>query len=74
MVFADDTFALKGGTAINLFVRDMPRLSVGLDLVFPDHTLPRERALERIDDAMRQAAARLERRGFQIQGGIGVRS
>jgi|UniRef100_C5D1Y2 hypothetical protein len=28
LVFADDTFALKGGTAINLFVRDMPRLSV----------------------------------------------
>lgn len=66
LVFADDTFALKGGTAINLFMRDMPRLSVDLDLVFPDHALPRERALERIDDAMRQAAARLERRGFQI--------
>lgn len=29
-VFVDDTFALKGGTAINLFVRDMPRLSVDL--------------------------------------------
>jgi hypothetical protein len=26
----DDTFALRGGTAINLFVRDMPRLSVDL--------------------------------------------
>jgi hypothetical protein len=35
-VFVDDTFALKCGTAINLFVRDMPRLSVDLDLVFPD--------------------------------------
>ena len=30
LVFVDDTFALKGGTAINLFVRDMPRLSVDL--------------------------------------------
>jgi len=30
----DDTFALKGGSAINLFVCDMPRLSVDLDLVF----------------------------------------
>ena len=29
-VFFDDTFALKGGTAINLFFRDMPRLSVDL--------------------------------------------
>ena len=66
LVFADDAFALKGGTAINLFVRDMPRLSVDLDVVFPDHMLPRDQALKRIDEAMRQAAARLERRGFQI--------
>ena len=28
LVFADNVFALKGGTAINLFVRDMPRLSI----------------------------------------------
>lgn len=27
-------FALKGGTAINLFVRDMPRLSVDIDLTW----------------------------------------
>ncbi|MBW7900431.1 MAG: nucleotidyl transferase AbiEii/AbiGii toxin family protein [Rhodocyclaceae bacterium] len=64
-VFVDDTFALKGGTAINLFVRDMPRLSVDLDLVFPDHTLPRDEALARINDAIRQAAERLRKRGFQ---------
>ena len=32
LVFVDDQFALKGGTAINLFLRDMPRLSVDLDL------------------------------------------
>jgi len=30
-VFVDDTLALKGGTEINLFVRDMPCLSVDLD-------------------------------------------
>ncbi|MDN5872003.1 MAG: nucleotidyl transferase AbiEii/AbiGii toxin family protein [Nitrococcus sp.] len=65
LVFVDDTFALKGGTAINLFVRDMPRLSVDLDLVFPDHTPPREQALARINDAIRQAAERLNKRGFQ---------
>lgn len=29
-----DSFALKGGTAINFFVRDLPRLSVDVDLVF----------------------------------------
>ena len=27
-------FALKGGTAINLFIRDLPRLSVDIDLTF----------------------------------------
>lgn len=27
-------FALKGGTAINLFYRNMPRLSVDIDLVY----------------------------------------
>ncbi|CDZ76128.1 hypothetical protein BN59_00394 [Legionella massiliensis] len=27
-------FALKGGTAINLFIRDMPRLSVDIDLTY----------------------------------------
>lgn len=29
-----DVFALKGGTAINLFVRNLPRLSVDIDLVY----------------------------------------
>ncbi len=65
LVLVDDTFALKGGTAINLFVRDMPRLSVDLDLVFPDHTLSREDTLERINEAIRQSVARLKKRGFQ---------
>jgi hypothetical protein len=27
-------FSLKGGTAINLFIRDMPRLSVDIDLTY----------------------------------------
>lgn len=67
LVFVDDTFALKGGTAINLFVRDMPRLSVDLDLVFPDHTLPRDEALARINEAIRQAAERLKKRGFHTR-------
>jgi predicted nucleotidyltransferase component of viral defense system len=65
LVLIGDTFALKGGTAINLFVRDMPRLSVDLDLVFPDYTLPRDEALKRINDAIRQSVARLKKQGFQ---------
>jgi hypothetical protein len=33
-VFAGNRFAMKGGTAINMFVRDMPRLSVDIDVVY----------------------------------------
>lgn len=33
-VAAEKCFALKGGTAINLFVRDLPRISVDLDLTY----------------------------------------
>ncbi len=65
LVFADNIFALKGGTAINLFVRDMPRLSVDLDLVFVDHRLDRDKALANINEAIRSAVDRLKKRGFQ---------
>jgi predicted nucleotidyltransferase component of viral defense system len=67
LIFADKTFALKGGTAINLFVRDMPRISVDLDLIFPDHSLPREQALQQISEAIRQSAERLNKQGFQTR-------
>lgn len=33
-VAEEGCFALKGGTAINLFLRDMPRLSVDIDLTY----------------------------------------
>jgi predicted nucleotidyltransferase component of viral defense system len=67
LVFADGTFALKGGTAINLFVREMPRLSVDLDLGFTDYSLPRGQTLQRINEAVRQSAERLTARGFQTR-------
>ena len=67
-VFVDGIFALKGGSAINLFVRDMPRLSVDLDLIFPDHKPPRDQALQRINEAIRQSADRLNKRGFLFPG------
>lgn len=65
LVFADNVFALKGGTAINLFVRNMPRLSVDLDLVFVDHRPGRDEALARINEAIRNSVDRLKKRGFQ---------
>lgn len=58
-VAEEDCFALKGGTAINLFVRDMPRLSVDIDLTY----LPvadRATSLREIDGAMRRIAPRIE--------------
>ena len=33
-IATEAAFALKGGTAINLFHRDMPRLSVDIDLAY----------------------------------------
>ncbi|KQX23158.1 nucleotidyl transferase AbiEii/AbiGii toxin family protein [Variovorax sp. Root434] len=66
-VFADETFALKGGTAINLFVRDMPRLSVDLDLVLPDHTLSRDAALDKIKASLGRASDALRAKGFQTR-------
>lgn len=53
-------FALKGGTAINLFVRDMLRLSVDIDLAY----LPvedRDNSLAAIDKAMKRIEARISR-------------
>jgi len=52
-------FALKGGTAINLFVRNLPRLSVDIDLVY----LPiedRKTSLAGIDCALNRIADSLE--------------
>lgn len=34
LVATETCFALKGGTAINLFIRDIPRLSVDIDLAY----------------------------------------
>lgn len=57
-VAQEPCFALKGGTAINLFVRDFPRLSVDIDLVFlPDEN--REQALESIKQALDRISSNL---------------
>lgn len=34
VIHGKDIFAIKGGTALNFFVRDFPRLSVDIDLVY----------------------------------------
>lgn len=59
-VAAEEDFALKGGTAINLFVRSMPRLSVDIDLTY----LPvagRPESLSAIDAGMKRIAAAIRK-------------
>ena len=58
-VAKEKIFALKGGTAINLFYRNLPRLSVDIDLTY----LPiksRTESLTEIDNAMNRIAAAIE--------------
>lgn len=66
IIFESGIFALKGGTAINLFLRDMPRLSVDLDLVFADHRTARTEALEAINTALLSAQRKLAARQFVV--------
>lgn len=54
-VAEEECFALKGGTAINLFYRNMPRLSVDIDLAYLP-VAPRAESLTAIDQAMRRMA------------------
>ena len=58
-------FALKGGTAINLFVRDLPRLSVDIDLTYIEKG-NRDESLNKIKQAMQSIQADLQKRGFAV--------
>ncbi len=57
----ENCFALKGGTAINLFIRDMPRLSVDIDLNYlpiadrPASLAAIDAALKRIAESIRES-------------------
>ncbi len=60
LVAEETCFALKGGTAINLFIRELPRLSVDIDLAY----LPiddRGASLRGIEGALRRIGGRIER-------------
>jgi len=56
----ESCFALKGGTAINLFVRDFPRLSVDADLTYLGDE-SREEALQKTEDALLRIKTDLEK-------------
>jgi len=60
-IAVEEAFALKGGTAINLFIHDLPRFSVDIDLVY----LPvaeRTASLDAIQTGFARIADRLRRR------------
>jgi predicted nucleotidyltransferase component of viral defense system len=60
LVAPETCFALKGGTAINLFLRDMPRLSVDIDLTYVP-VADRASSLKEIDAAMKRIADAITR-------------
>ena len=63
LIAKEDIFALKGGTAINLFELDMPRLSVDIDLTFTRIT-DRETAIVEINEALDRISRDLARFGI----------
>ena len=59
LVTEEACFALKGGTGINLFVRDLPRLSVDIDLTYLP-VAPRAESLAAIDAAMKRISGKIK--------------
>lgn len=57
----DPRFALHGGTAINLFDRDMPRLSVDIDLTYITIE-DRKTSFANISEALSKIKSRIEKR------------
>jgi hypothetical protein len=66
VVFESPHFAIKGGTALNLFLHDQPRLSVDIDVVFTEHTLDRATALQAISSELRVIGQKLEAMGYEV--------
>ncbi|MCG5259486.1 nucleotidyl transferase AbiEii/AbiGii toxin family protein [Cupriavidus gilardii] len=67
IVFSGDLFAMKGGTAINLFVRDMPRLSVDIDVVYLPRDVSREDAICAIQQELAAIAQRTAELGLHTR-------
>jgi hypothetical protein len=66
-IFTSGRFAMKGGTALNFFVQDLPRLSVDIDVVFVPHQTPRATALAEIAAELSAIQDRLKNRGIKAE-------
>lgn len=65
-VLEDPRLALKGGSAINFFYLDMPRLSVDIDLCY----LPledRATSFKNIHEILKNIKIKLEKLGFHVR-------
>lgn len=60
----EDCFSLKGGTAINLFYSNLPRLSVDIDLTYV-HFDSRDVAYTKINDALERINNNLQSLGYK---------
>ena len=74
IVFEEPAFAMKGGTALNLFLHDLPRLSVDIDVVYVPWQDPRADALATIAQGLDTIAAKLGRRGLGARAVAGNES
>ena len=66
-VFQTTRFAMKGGTALNLFVQDLPRLSVDIDVVFINHRADRGTALQEIAQELQRIEAAIAAMGYETR-------
>lgn len=65
IIATEECFAIKGGTAINLFFMNLPRLSVDIDLVY----LPiesRDTTYQNINQALERISQKLQKIGLKV--------
>ena len=65
IIATEECFAIKGGTAINLFCLDLPRLSVDIDLAY----LPiedRDTTYQNINQALERISQKLQNIGLKV--------
>lgn len=60
IIYREEDFAVHGGTAINLFIKDLPRYSVDVDLTYIPLG-PREESLAEIDKKLAKISQQLQR-------------
>jgi hypothetical protein len=76
-VFDTSNFAMRGGTAINMFVQNPPRLSFDIDVILRSHQPDRAEALPIINTGLTRAKQAIEWQGYHVAvagAGAGGRS